>query len=165
MTTLDRYLPPVTVTVEPVRHWDMTDVPENVLWVIGRARRTGQLVRVDNTTDHPDGTVTARIHHTGALALPGVTPLELTPDIGRQRWDAGDYTVAVCVGGAAAIAGTAVWLIYSAVTALGALLAIHSGVILPALITTVAVIGALLLILVPLAGKGCPGLHCGGCKG
>ena len=171
MTDLAPYAPPTTATVEPVKFLDMTGVSEDVLWAIGRASRMGQLVRVEDHAERPDGTVRARIAYTGetpqmpatALALPGPArpaasaPLPDEP----QRWEAWDYIMAGLIATVVAMAGAALWGLYLAVMALGAWVAAHSAQI----VGTLAIIAVIMLLALLGGGKACPGLHCGGCRG
>lgn len=168
MTDLAPYTPPTTVTTEPVKFLDMTGVSEDVLWAIGRASRMGQLVRIESHTESPDGTIRARIAYTGetpqmptALALPAGSTAPPVIDE-RWHWDSWDYFMAAIRVGQVAIAGTAVWLIYEAVLWVRDLLATYGAQILGGIAAIVAVI--LLLALLG-GGKGCAGIHCGGCKG
>ena len=168
MTDLAPYAPPTTATVEPVKFLDMTGVSEDVLWAIGRASRMGQLVRVEDHAERPDGTVRARIAYSGetpqmpatALALPGpARPAPLLDE--RERWEAWDYVTAGLIATVVAMAGAALWGLYLAVMALGAWVAAHSAQI----VGTLAIIAVIMLLALLGGGKACPGLHCGGCRG
>jgi hypothetical protein len=162
---------PSGATVRPVQYQDLTGLQEDVLYAIGRAGRLGALVRAEPVRENPDGTVTARVHATELITLPdapfalpgpAVPADDWVPGQPRERWETGDYVIAGLTACKYAVIGGIAYLAYVGVSAVCAWIAVNSGAILGA-------IGAVLAVMLLLAtlggGKGCPGIHCGGCSG
>lgn len=170
MTSLTRSTGARVSYTRPVTVQDLTGPQADVLWVVGDARTRGVLVRADPVREHPNGTVTVRVHHTDVvpLALPTLYP---TPVDTRWHADSGDYLYAGLTLGKWVVGGAvvcfAVWIPYKIVTSVEAFLGLHGHTI--ANVVTGVVAAALLGLLLMLAGGGrgggCVGLHCGGCKG
>lgn len=155
-------------TVTPVQFMDLTGLQEDVLWAIGNASRRGTLVRAAPKRSNADGTVTAEVHYVGeAPVLPSQVraPLALegpAEPIEQGRWDSWDTFSACLLAGKVAIGGGIAYLVYLGAVAAFTWLSVHLTAILGA-------IGAVLVVMLLLGaitgGKGCPGLHCGGCRG
>lgn len=158
--------PPATIQPTPVQYLDFTGVQEDVMWAVGRAQRLGQLVRMEPVTPNDDGTVTARIYHTGP-AYTLAMPIQLGADVETaNRWDAWDYFSATMITARYLFIGsvtvTALWGIWWVVTTIGDFLNVYAGLI----VGGICVVLILRLLMALLGGRGCPGVvsHCFGCR-
>jgi hypothetical protein len=157
-------LTPATTRVA-VRVQDLTGLKEDVLYAVGYAERVGALVRVEPVTDHGNGSVTVRVHHT--LLVPLVLPTQLAAvRIGHYR-DWMDY-VEIGLRLAPWLLGAGLlWVGYTVVTRVMDWFDVHSTVIasVSSGVLGLAALLGLLCLLGGGRGGGCVGLHCGGCKG
>ena len=144
---------------------DLTGSQADVLWTLGDARTRGVLVKAEQAQEHPNGTVSVRVHHTDVipLGLPKLHPS--TPDTWTHH-DASDY-----IGYALMIAPWAIglgiaYVGYRMLTAVLDFLGVHGHAIATG-VGSVAAVVVCVLLLMAMGGRGhrCVGLHCGGCKG
>jgi hypothetical protein len=152
-------------TVAPVTTIDVTGSPADVMWTVGRYREMGALACPPETrpTIHP-GEETARVR-----LVVGTPVLPVGPD-DPMRYDAIDYLIAaapiVKYGLITAAVVTAGYGIYSTVKPVVAWFDTNGAAMVSGVVSVVALL-ALVMLLAALrgGGKGCAGLHCGGCKG
>jgi hypothetical protein len=120
---------------------------------------------------HPndDGTVTARIYHTGP-AYTLAMPIPLGADVERTKWEPWDYVFAglavarhLFIG---ALVCTVLWGVWAVVTAIGDWFGTY-GAMLVGTAGTIAMVMLLLALFGRGGRRGCPGLisHCLGCRG
>lgn len=157
---------PSTTTLTPVNTIDVTGSPADVMWTVGRYREMGALVRPPEMRPAPHpGVETARVR-----LLAGTPVLPVGPDTDRVRYDTIDYLIAaapiVKYGLVAAAVGTAGYGIYRMVAAAWAWFGVHGAAVVDTALGAGGLIGLLMLLgTLRGGGKGCPGIHCGGCSG
>lgn len=150
-----------------VRMDTLTGPLEAVLYSVGYVRRVGALVRVGDQIDHGDGSVTVRVWHT--LVVPLTLPQQLGDPVDmRNTRDWVDYLElglrvmpwAIGLG----VVGVGWWAVARALSWFH----VHSAAIstgIDGLLGLAALVVLLMLCGARGGGRGCVGLHCGGCKG
>jgi hypothetical protein len=152
-----------SVTITPTEERILTGFLSDVMYTAGRYDELGVVLRTPQPIQCPTpGQVSYRITVTAG------TPL-LPIGIDYARESAVDYLIAAApiikyglIAGAAATAG---YGIYSVIHSVVAWFTVN-GAALVSGVVAVGVVTTLLLLLGALrGGKGCVGIHCGGCRG
>jgi hypothetical protein len=157
-----------TQAVMPPIFHEVVGRSADVLYTIARYQEMGALMSVERLDPVVPGEERARIH-----LLVGTPILPVGPEYDREQWEIGDYFIASLMVLRyllyASLGGGALWVIYHIYLGIAAVFdwfGVHSAVMASS-ITGIATLAVLVFLLALLkgGGKGCAGIHCGGCRG